>query len=592
MKQKRILIVDSDQKNLKILQSNFEEALFNVDKATTDTEAIEKIQSQYFDVVLSELHTPGIDGYQLLKEVQRDSALQHTSVIFLTPKSDVWNRVKSFKLGAKDYIVKPMHVREILARVNMIINRIESRLLNKNFNAKKFAGRLEDLSVIDLIEILGLEKKTGILSLYNENGHNGQIFFDKGRVINAIVLSFRAEEAIYKILNWTKGRFSMSFCEIDVEDEVIISNMGLLLQGAKRMDLRTELLKQLPSLDAIIITTSNFKRILSQKEMNQELKEFMALFDGERSLGRIIDECRENEIVTLKRVVKLYKLGFLHVLRDFAKENKATKTIEQEDDFSDILNEESFDQVDDDISFSNDDDFSLSPQEAPQKPMDKSLKMESLPEKNEKDDNNYSFEKVSFEEHIISEQKSEVPLHEAKPSGEVKKRKSLLIIGGDFQQRQKLVRNISSGKAASAKVGQTKNSDVFYGSVELRGGNVLNIISFDIEQELSSIIDYFYKSTIGFFFILDSKRVNWNYYSYLLRVLRQKINVPAYILLVDHPEPNETEKQTIKRKLGIGPDQNVRIISEILENNPRKLLFTLLKDYEQNIMISNQQDKQ
>ena len=75
-----------------------------------------------FNVILCD-SSPGIDGDLLLKEVQRDSRMQNTSVIFLSVKTDVWNRVKSLKLGAKDYIVKPVHVNEIIARVSMILNR-------------------------------------------------------------------------------------------------------------------------------------------------------------------------------------------------------------------------------------------------------------------------------------------------------------------------------------------------------------------------------------------------------------------------------------------------------------------------------------
>ncbi len=86
------------------------------------------------------------------------------------------------------------------------------------------------------------------------------------------------------------------------------------------MEQREELLKQLPSLNAVVVTTSNFKKILDKKSLSPDLKEFMTLFDGERTLGRIIDESQKDEITALSRILKLYRLGFLHILRDFSRE--------------------------------------------------------------------------------------------------------------------------------------------------------------------------------------------------------------------------------------------------------------------------------
>ncbi len=315
-----ILIVDKEPKNLKILEDNFIEANYQVDAATSAYEALEKIQAKSYNVILSEVSGPSIDGYHLLEQIQRETLSANIPVIFLTQKSDVWNRVKSFKLGAKDYIVKPMHVKEIIARVNMVVSRMERQNAEETIAKRKFSGRLEDLSLTDLIEAFGVERKTGVLSIYNENGNTGQVYFKKGSLVNAGANGSHAEEAIFKMLSWQRGRFSMLFTDVDVEDDISISNMGILLEGAKRMEQREELLKQLPSLNAVVVATSNFKKILGQKSLSPDLKEFLTLFDGEHTLGRIIDESQEDEITALSRILKLYRLGFLHILRDFSRE--------------------------------------------------------------------------------------------------------------------------------------------------------------------------------------------------------------------------------------------------------------------------------
>jgi DNA-binding response OmpR family regulator len=327
MKNRKLLIVDSDPKNRRILKNCFVDADYIVDEAADDKDAIDKLTETVYDGILTELTIANIDGLKILEHLQRNSPTG-TAVFFLTQKNDVWNRVKSFKLGAKDFIVKPVHVREIAARVQMILSRQERRREHQNRHLT-FSGRLEDLTLCEIVEVLGIEKKTGILHLYNENNLSGRVIFNEGAVTSAATATLQAEEAVYKMMSWRKGRFSMRFTSVDVADEIGVSNMGLLLQGAKRMEQREELLKQLPSLDAVLVTTSNFKKIISQKNLATGLDYFISLFDGQRSLGRIVDESTYDEITTLSRIVKLYQLGFLNTLRDYS-DQPANATTPQE----------------------------------------------------------------------------------------------------------------------------------------------------------------------------------------------------------------------------------------------------------------------
>ena len=117
------------------------------------------------------------------------------------------------------------------------------------------------------------------------------------------------------------------------------------------MEQREKLLKELPSLDAIVVTTPNFKKIIEQKDLTQDLKTFLGQFDGERTLGHIVDTCPEDELLTLKRIIKLYRLGFLHVLRDFSEENSPEPSDAEE--LAEPISSESLEKEEQDISFSS-----------------------------------------------------------------------------------------------------------------------------------------------------------------------------------------------------------------------------------------------
>lgn len=324
----KILLIDQDPKNIRILRNNLMEAGYEVDASVTDAEAFEKISQQSFSAILTEIAAPGIDGYRILEQSQKTTFNRDSAIIFLTQKSDIWNRVKGFKLGAKDYIIKPIHVREIIARVQMIIARVNRHNEPGQKPRAHFTGTLADLGLVELVEAFGAERKTGVLSLYSENGASGRVYFKEGAVIGAVTGLHHTEEAIYKMMSWRKGRFSMLFAPVDMTDEIGVSNMGLLLQGAKRMEQREQLLKYLPALEAVLVTTANFKKIIAKKALASDLEYFVSLFDGERTLGRIIDESKYDEITTLQRIRKLYELGFLHTLRDFS----ATEAVQEEED--------------------------------------------------------------------------------------------------------------------------------------------------------------------------------------------------------------------------------------------------------------------
>ena len=98
-------------------------------------------------------------------------------------------------------MIKPLHVKEVIARLQMILRRIESLQNDNSVNHRKIVGRLEDSSVEKLIENYGAEQKTGVLSLYDNQDRNGEIYFNKGSVVNARLDNYRAEKAVYQMLH-------------------------------------------------------------------------------------------------------------------------------------------------------------------------------------------------------------------------------------------------------------------------------------------------------------------------------------------------------------------------------------------------------
>jgi len=305
-----VLIADSDVKNLQILKDNLEASGFLVATVTNGIEAWEEILRTPPNLILSETNLPRLTGYQLLERINSDPKTSSIPFIFLTKQREIQQRIKSFEMGAKDYLVKPLHVKEVIAHIRMILRRFERHKNNKIEKYKKFSGRLDQLSLADLIESFGVERKTGILTVSNGR-RTGQLYFRKGLVVNANLDDFKSEQAIYQMLPWESGYFNMIFRDIDVPDKISISNLGLLLQGIKRLEIREKLVEQLPSPKTSFTISPTFKMLVQKKKVGNGANNFISLLDGKRNVEHIIDESKLDDLIALKRLVRLYQQGFI-----------------------------------------------------------------------------------------------------------------------------------------------------------------------------------------------------------------------------------------------------------------------------------------
>lgn len=306
-----IFVADADPKNLNILRDSLESSGFSVMVAEDGLQAWEKIQSEQPDLILSEVNLPNLDGFQLLEKLKEDSRTSIIPMMFLTNRRDIEDRVRSLRGGVKDYMIKPLHVKEVIARIRMILRRFERVKSEDSEASKKMVGRLEEYSLVELIDSLGSERKTGVLNIYNEQNRNGEIWFKNGAVVHASFGTLKSEKAVYQMLPWRHGHFIMTIKDIRVSETINVSNLGLLLHGYKRMEQREQLFKQLPSPETTFVLSEAFRKVISRKEFSQEASKFIALIDGRRNIMRILDEGVYDDIQSLERLVKLYKEGFI-----------------------------------------------------------------------------------------------------------------------------------------------------------------------------------------------------------------------------------------------------------------------------------------
>ena len=114
-----ILIVDDDQRIRQMLTRYFEQEGYRISVAA-DGPAMRAQLNDSVDVILLDVVMPGEDGLTLAREIRASSDV---GIIMLTGRDDVLDRVVGLEVGADDYIAKPFHLREVMARVRSVLRR-------------------------------------------------------------------------------------------------------------------------------------------------------------------------------------------------------------------------------------------------------------------------------------------------------------------------------------------------------------------------------------------------------------------------------------------------------------------------------------
>ncbi|MBW4426598.1 MAG: hybrid sensor histidine kinase/response regulator [Nostoc desertorum CM1-VF14] len=112
-----ILVVDDTTTNLEIVFDILTKVGFEVTTETTGEKAIEQVERRLPDLILLDVMMPGIDGFETCKRLKQNSATCDIPIIFMTANSDTDSKVKGLNIGAVDYITKPFHEEELLARI-------------------------------------------------------------------------------------------------------------------------------------------------------------------------------------------------------------------------------------------------------------------------------------------------------------------------------------------------------------------------------------------------------------------------------------------------------------------------------------------
>ena len=125
----RILVVEDEFSLADIIATKLRKEKYNVDISLDGEEGLDKSLSDIYDLIILDIMLPKVNGIEILKEIRNNNI--DTKVIMLTAKSSLDDKLIGFEKGANDYITKPFHMEELIARVNVWL-RSNEKNINKD----------------------------------------------------------------------------------------------------------------------------------------------------------------------------------------------------------------------------------------------------------------------------------------------------------------------------------------------------------------------------------------------------------------------------------------------------------------------------
>ena len=135
-KKKRILVVDDNTENIRVIGSILRQQGYNAGFAMDGQQALEILNGsiEEFDLMLLDVNMPGMNGFEVCREIRLMERFDELPVIFLTANTETAQIVEGFSSGGQDYVTKPFQADELLARISTHIELREKRALLKQMN--------------------------------------------------------------------------------------------------------------------------------------------------------------------------------------------------------------------------------------------------------------------------------------------------------------------------------------------------------------------------------------------------------------------------------------------------------------------------
>jgi CheY-like chemotaxis protein len=282
-----VLAVDDSPVITEMIKDAFEAEGYKIITARDGSEALKIALERHPDIIIADVNMPGMDGWELCSQIRTNPFTSFIPFIFLTSKTESPDRIRGLQMGADDYLTKPFEMAELLARVQLIFQRMrktqEAVLVR---GSKGLSGSTREMALPDLLQMFGLNQKTGLLRISKLGALPGRIAVENGLIVRAELGPIKGEKAIQRLLQWQDAQFDVApLPEGPPDPNMPIGVEEVLMEGMRQIDELARLEKDLPLRGKLLLLDHK----PPESELSPREAELIAVLTKADDIGALLD---------------------------------------------------------------------------------------------------------------------------------------------------------------------------------------------------------------------------------------------------------------------------------------------------------------
>ncbi|MBI5287024.1 MAG: response regulator [Deltaproteobacteria bacterium] len=299
----KILISSGDKKELAYLGRYLKEKGFNPLLARDGAAALELALTERPLLMVTEVNLPLLEAERLLQILRNNPYTAGIPFIFIGHENI---DIKGFRRDTDAFLIKPIKPDELLIRIHHHLT--ETRVREGIVAAKEIEGSLSHISVVDLLQILHLNKKEGVLRMFQGN-QEGAVYLKDGIIYNAVINNIEREKALYRLLTWKDGRFEFLPRPIDILPQTHRSPGSLLMEGMRQYDEWEKSKGQFPKAQSVLEKRIDSSRL--PEGLKPIIYEIIFLVDIYPKVGDLVDHSSFPDYEVYQTIASLLRKGAL-----------------------------------------------------------------------------------------------------------------------------------------------------------------------------------------------------------------------------------------------------------------------------------------
>lgn len=271
---------------------------------TDGVQALELSLSLFPDMMVLDTEIPLLPSTRLVQILLSNPRTEKIAFFYIGREGE---EVDGFRRHKDNFLPRPFNAEQLLSAILAHCSRLE-RTEQVGRQEKDIRGNLNQISVTDLVQVLGVNRKEGVLTLSNSSGRS-TIFMRDGCVINARAGRTDGEKAFYRLLAWDEGDFWFSPGAVDVEVRITTTVDHLIIEGLRQLDEMNAQRASFPRVDACLELKAPRDRL--PRGLRPTTQEILILAEYYPLVQDILDHCPRPDFEVLQVLKVLLDKGLL-----------------------------------------------------------------------------------------------------------------------------------------------------------------------------------------------------------------------------------------------------------------------------------------